>query len=56
MKLKLTKEKIKITKMKIKIVVNLQLKNKILLRTNLLKKRMEPSPAKTKLKIKVPKN
>ena len=58
MKLKLTKEKInlKITKMKIKIVVNLQLKNKILLRTNLLKKRMEPSPAKTKLKIRVPKN
>jgi hypothetical protein len=58
MKLKLTKEKInlKITKMKIKIVVNLQLKNKILLRTNLLKKRMEPSPAKTKIKIRVPKN
>jgi hypothetical protein len=58
MKLKLTKEKInlKITKMKIKIVVNLQLKNKILLRTNLLKKRMEQSPAKTKLKIRVPKN
>jgi hypothetical protein len=58
MKLKLTKEKInhKITKMKIRMEVNLQLKNKILLGINLLKKRMEPSPTKTKLKIRVPKN
>ena len=58
MKLKSTKEKInlKITKMKIRMEVNLQLKNKVLLGINHLKKRMELSPTKIKLKLRVPKN
>jgi len=58
MKLKSTKEKInlKIKKMKIRMEVNLQLKNKILLGINHLKKRMELSPTKIKLKFRVPKN